>query len=571
MSDFTLPGSRSRLGIHLNFKQVSSVGSSSKAAVIDRSGNLNLRGGLAFGNNANIGLTTVLTGGYTALYAPDGAPPATTNGIFLGTQTGGVATHYYRNTEHHFDVANASTNMAIIKDGETSLNNATSNWIKWAAAGYAPPAFTTRSVGTKLVLYPQIDASHVDYAIGINSNTLWNSVPDATGAFKWYHGTTNNMTLAANGILNLISATTPQIRINSSTCDMEIGGSSLATGDAVLKLGANRTGSGNSYVDFFTQNPSANPDGRIIAWNSGDFNLYNNSTGDFNCVMGGTNQFKWFSNTSTLCARVDGSGNMVANSYWFNAASSAEMATRITNFNQFYDYDGNGAIFLGGSGDKKNYFRNTAQVFQSIGGAAAYLYLNNTSGFNEFFNNEQRFYTAGGSANCSINSSAAPYPPTDNLVACGFSGLRYTAFWGVNGAIQTSDAGQKEFRDDGISDAELRAIARVKPKVFRMNDQIEKKGDDARWHYGYTTQDWIEAYEAEGLDPWRHGAFCRDLIAENGERFTEAAHHEHHHTPPEIDDGIEREYTHSLRYDQCLVLMVEALRREVEELKTLRK
>jgi hypothetical protein len=52
------------------------------------------------------------------------------------------------------------------------------------------PSFTTRSYGTKILLYPAISSVQCDYAIGIETGYLWQSVPssDITRGFVWYGG-----------------------------------------------------------------------------------------------------------------------------------------------------------------------------------------------------------------------------------------------------------------------------------------------------------------------------------------------------------------------------------------------
>ena len=84
---------------------------------------------------------------------------------------------------------------------QVSLTGTTSNWIQWNTNGLGTPTFTTRSVGTKLVLYPNLGASAVDYAIGIQSGALWNSVESTSSEFKWYGGTTQAMSLTGTGVL----------------------------------------------------------------------------------------------------------------------------------------------------------------------------------------------------------------------------------------------------------------------------------------------------------------------------------------------------------------------------------
>jgi hypothetical protein len=99
--------------------------------------------------------------------------------------------------------------------------------IDWtAASGYAAPTFNTSSGGTKLILYPAIGASTVDYAIGIEGSTIWNSVPENTSGyfFKWYGGTTSVATLTGAGALTLAST----LAVNSPTI------STTSTGTAAV-------------------------------------------------------------------------------------------------------------------------------------------------------------------------------------------------------------------------------------------------------------------------------------------------------------------------------------------------
>lgn len=82
-----------------------------------------------------------------------------------------------------------------------TLTNATSNYIAWAGAGVAAPTVSTRSAGTKLLLFPDLTSSQVDYAIGVETNHVWFSAGQgALGGFKWYANTTNIMTSNAAGL-----------------------------------------------------------------------------------------------------------------------------------------------------------------------------------------------------------------------------------------------------------------------------------------------------------------------------------------------------------------------------------
>jgi hypothetical protein len=89
-----------------------------------------------------------------------------------------------------------------------NLNSATSNTIVYRNSGVAAPTFTTRSVGTKIVLYADLSVSQSDYAIGIENGALWQSVSaSADRSFKWYGGTTLAATLSGTGNLDLAGTT----------------------------------------------------------------------------------------------------------------------------------------------------------------------------------------------------------------------------------------------------------------------------------------------------------------------------------------------------------------------------
>ena len=114
--------------------------------------------------------------------------------------TGTTATTGY-NLDLKGGIRIAATSVA---GSQISFNNATSNWINWNAAGVAAPTFTTSSTGTKLILYPQVTGTTVDYAIGIENNTMWfSTVNNSGGQFKWYGGTTQAMLLSGAGTLNV--------------------------------------------------------------------------------------------------------------------------------------------------------------------------------------------------------------------------------------------------------------------------------------------------------------------------------------------------------------------------------
>ncbi|WP_035606401.1 hypothetical protein [Haloferula sp. BvORR071] len=89
--------------------------------------------------------------------------------------------------------------------------------IRLSGAGSAPPVTSELGgSGTRVVLFPGT-ASTVPFALGIDANTLWNSLP-ATSSYKWYGGTTEWMNLnGLTGTLKLNGGIEPKgIRLPSA-------------------------------------------------------------------------------------------------------------------------------------------------------------------------------------------------------------------------------------------------------------------------------------------------------------------------------------------------------------------
>lgn len=76
-------------------------------------------------------------------------------------------------------------------------------------SGIAAPSINVRSVGTKTLFYDALSATTSDYAVGIESNGLWFSVPtnNQSNSFKWYGASTNVMTLNDLGTLSVLGTT----------------------------------------------------------------------------------------------------------------------------------------------------------------------------------------------------------------------------------------------------------------------------------------------------------------------------------------------------------------------------
>jgi hypothetical protein len=173
--------------------------------------------------------------------------------------------------------------------GQIYLNGATGNRIDFNGNGVAAPAFTTRSAGTKIVLYPQLDASNVDYAFGIDNGTLWSSVPTTSQQFKWYAGTTNIATLSGTGVLSIFTNGSTLYGPNSTWgASLRVGGNgnadttnaSVVTTNGNLHIDAASGGSG-TYLNFYKGNNGVafgNGGGAgAVAWMGPDGDLWKGS------------------------------------------------------------------------------------------------------------------------------------------------------------------------------------------------------------------------------------------------------------------------------------------------------
>jgi hypothetical protein len=135
----------------------------------------NLTGTASININGTVGATTANTGAFTTVSAT-----GQISSTLAGSATDGT--------------------------GQLYLNGATSNRVEWNTQGTGAPAFTTRSAGTKLLLYPSLSGSVADYAIGIDAATMWSSIPEnnASFKFKWYGATTEVASLTGTGAFTAV-------------------------------------------------------------------------------------------------------------------------------------------------------------------------------------------------------------------------------------------------------------------------------------------------------------------------------------------------------------------------------
>ena len=83
-------------------------------------------------------------------------------------------------------IISMSPDINTALDGKADVSELT-----WKDTSVAPPRFTTRSLGTKLLLKDAVGPGAVDYAIGVDTNNLWLSVPTSTQTHRFYCGLVN--------------------------------------------------------------------------------------------------------------------------------------------------------------------------------------------------------------------------------------------------------------------------------------------------------------------------------------------------------------------------------------------
>lgn len=133
--------------------------------------------------------------------------------------------------------------------------------IIWTTSGLAAPTFTTRSGGSKLVLYPAIGASSADYALGMETNAMWFSTATTSTSFKWYGGTAVAATLTGAGVFTATGDVNGQTLTSRTTVTV----GAVTNSSANIELGYTGGSATTPYIDFHSGATAIDYDARIIA------------------------------------------------------------------------------------------------------------------------------------------------------------------------------------------------------------------------------------------------------------------------------------------------------------------
>lgn len=110
-----------------------------------------------------------------------------------------------------------------------------------------------------------------------------------------------------------------------------------------------------------------------------------------------------------------------------------------------------------------------------------------------------------------VSASDAFTPVTDNVTSLGKATYRWTTVYATTGAINTSDAREKQdIAELDIAERRVAILLKGLIKKFRFKDAVKAKGDAARIHVGVIAQEVISAFETEGLDANHYAIVCYD-------------------------------------------------------------
>jgi len=158
-------------------------------------------------------------------------------------------------------------------------------------------------------------------------------------------------------------------------------------------------------------------------------------------------------------------------------------------------------------------------------------------------------FVANGAQRLEITGSATSYtlqPGADNTQPLGAAGKRWSVVYAGTGAINTSDAREKE-QVRALSTAERAVAVRCKAllKAFKFTSSVAVKGSAARTHFGVLAQDVAAAFTAEGLNASNYALYCYDEYPATYDT-----------TGQQLAPAGDR---YGIRYDELMAFMIAAL------------
>jgi hypothetical protein len=156
---------------------------------------------IKFKNSLDWSLVSATVGSFSIRYNNNSIMTINTNGNTLFTNN-----VFYNSNQS----VSTNTNPTIVSGGSLNISGDTivlgSNIIYFTQTGsaLAPPSLSTRSIGSKIILRPEISSNTVDYSIGVETDNLWFS---SNGGVKWYNKNNVIMNLESSGSLSITATT----------------------------------------------------------------------------------------------------------------------------------------------------------------------------------------------------------------------------------------------------------------------------------------------------------------------------------------------------------------------------
>ncbi len=154
-------------------------------------------------------------------------------------------------------------------------------------------------------------------------------------------------------------------------------------------------------------------------------------------------------------------------------------------------------------------------------------------------------------ARLGFDSSGNVQPGADDTQSLGTITKKWSVVYAGTGTIQPSDERKKTFLK--IEESEKLAALEIKSNLrkFKFNSAIDKKGDNARIHFGASAQQVGDIMRSHGLDPNKYGFYCYDEWDEIQET-------------KDSEGNITQEYSpagnaYGLRYEELLAFIISAI------------
>ena len=201
-----------------------------------------------------------------------------------------------------------------------------------------------------------------------------------------------------------------------------------------------------------------------------------------------------------------------------------------------YGINTSGSFVLGDQGAYNSSLPFTLNRTTSTGGVGTRY--NNSLGYIDIFSTPTG---VGAGAFC---------PGSDNLVNLGTAAFSWKDLF-YDGAVNPSDDRLKTYL--AIEDAEKSAAIEIKSNIrkFKFNSAIDKKGDDARIHWGVSAQQVAEIMKSYGLDPSKYSFWCYDEWDEQPEEIDSEGN--------VIKEKVPAGNKYGIKYTELLAFIISAI------------